>query len=90
MAAFGNGLRLGSRQRRRNSHLAIIQSDPFCADGVGARAERWGRSESCYSQRNTFADSAVHTINTPASAAKSPRCADQVSPFQMPASSDTV
>jgi hypothetical protein len=44
----------------------------------------------CYSQRNTFAESAVHTINTPASAATSPTCAHHASPFQIPSSSDTA
>jgi hypothetical protein len=44
----------------------------------------------CYSQRNTFAESAVHTTNTTASAATSPTCAHHASPFQIPSSSDTV
>jgi hypothetical protein len=37
-----------------------------------------------YSQRNTFAESAVQTKKTTASAATSPACADHVSPFQIP------
>src|ERR1700733_8081242 len=43
-----------------------------------------------YSQRNTFADSAVHTTNTADSAARSARCADHRSPLHIPSSSDTV
>src|ERR1700679_1311459 len=47
-------------------------------------------STSRYSQRNTFAESAVHTANTAASAATSPKCARHGSPFQIPSSSDTA
>src|ERR1700686_3860693 len=42
----------------------------------------WPRSS--YSQRKTFADSAVHTTNPNASAAKSLMCADHASPVQIP------
>jgi hypothetical protein len=44
----------------------------------------------CYSHRNTFAESAVQTTKTKASAATSPTCADHASPLQIPSSSDTV
>src|ERR1700680_37203 len=44
----------------------------------------------CSSRRNTFAESAVQTTSTTASAATSPIRADHASPFQIPASSDTV
>src|ERR1022692_4384168 len=43
-----------------------------------------------YSQRNTFAESAVQTANTTTRAATSPRWADHASPFQIPWSSDTA
>jgi hypothetical protein len=43
-----------------------------------------------YSQRNTFAESAVQTAKTTASAATSPTCADHVSPFQIPWSRGTA
>ncbi len=43
-----------------------------------------------YSQRNTFAESAVQTANTTTRAATSPMCADHASPFQMPWSSATA
>src|SRR5580704_1269024 len=60
----------------------------------GLACLRWGREcrrgRPCYSQRNTFAESAVNTANTTASAAKSPRCAAHASPFHMPASNDTA
>ena len=46
--------------------------------------------ENCYSQRNTFAETAVHTINATASAVRSRACADHASPFQIPSSSDTA
>ncbi len=48
------------------------------------------RSRSATPQRNTFAESAVHTRHTAASAATSPMCADHASPFQMPWSSETA
>src|ERR1700722_15808888 len=44
----------------------------------------------CYSHRNTFAERAVQTTKTKASAATSPTCADHASPLQIPSSSDTV
>jgi hypothetical protein len=44
----------------------------------------------CYSQRNTFAESAVQTTNTTASAATSPMCANHGSPFHIPSISDTA
>jgi|SRR5580693_1333604 hypothetical protein len=43
-----------------------------------------------YSQRNTFAESAVQTTKTTANAATSPTCADHASPFQIPWSRGTA
>jgi|SRR5580692_1592392 hypothetical protein len=43
-----------------------------------------------YSQRNTFAERAMHTANAIAKAAKSPTCANQGSPTHMPSRSDTA
>ena len=43
-----------------------------------------------YSQRKTFAESAVQTRHTTASAAMSLMCADHASPIQIPCSSDTA
>jgi len=45
---------------------------------------------SFYSQRNIFAESAEQIANTKTSAATSPRCADQASPFQIPSSRNTA
>ena len=45
---------------------------------------------SCYSQRNTFAESAVQMTKTTARAATSPTCADHVSPIQIPWRSATA
>ncbi len=44
----------------------------------------------CYSQRNTFAERAVHTANDTVSATKSDAWARHGLPFQMPSSSDTA
>ena len=41
-------------------------------------------NQTYYSQRNTFADSAVQKKKNAASAATSPTCADHASPFQIP------
>ena len=43
-----------------------------------------------YSQRNTFAESAVQIANTTTSAATSPMCADHASPFKIPSRSETA
>lgn len=47
-------------------------------------------AEPGYSQRKTFAESAVQTTNTRTNAAMSPTCADQASPSQIPRSRDTA
>src|SRR5450755_4118937 len=63
-------------------------------DGVGFGCAKKRSAQSprniCYSQRNTLAESAVHTINATASAATSRACAHHASPFQIPSSSDTA
>lgn len=46
---------------------------------VGAPGLRRG-----HSHRNTLDESATHTMNTRTSAATSPRCANQLSPRQIP------
>ena len=43
-----------------------------------------------YSQRNTFAETAVQIANTTTSATMSPMCADHASPFRIPSRSDTA
>ena len=43
-----------------------------------------------YSQRNTFAESAVQIAKTTTSAATSPMCVDHASPFRIPSRSDTA
>jgi hypothetical protein len=50
---------------------------------------RW-KIWSDYSQRNTFAESAVQATNTRTRAAMSPTWTDHASPFQIPWSSDTA
>ena len=57
---------------------------------IGSSQGRPGGRLVIYSQRKTFAESAMQTTKTTASAATSPRCADHASPFQMPCSSDTA
>jgi hypothetical protein len=44
----------------------------------------------CYSQRNTFAESAVHTMNPRTRATMSRACVHHASPFQIPSSSETA
>ena len=61
---------------------------PPCRLGIEEDFE--GFENTCYSQRNTFAESAVHTINATASAVRSRVCAHHASPFQIPSSSDTA
>jgi hypothetical protein len=56
----------------------------------GERVQRGAAFFRGYSQRKTFAESAVQTANTTASAATSPTWADHASPFQIPWSSGTA
>lgn len=56
------------------------------AVAVGARSG----CDLLYSQRNTFAESAVQTTNTTTSPATSPLCADHASPLQIPCSKETA
>ncbi len=46
----------------------------------------WYSEAARYSQRKTFAESAVQTTNTTVSAMISPTCADHASPLQIPSS----
>jgi hypothetical protein len=48
------------------------------------------QEQSCYSQRKTFAESAVQATNATTSAATSVRCDDHASPFHMPSISATA
>jgi hypothetical protein len=56
---------------------------------MGATLERSDLSAR-YSQRKTFAESAVQTANTTVNATISPRCADHASPFKIPSSRETA
>ena len=60
------------------SELDQSGTDLMMIEGSGTRNRTY------YSQRNTFADSAVQTKKTAASATTSPMCADHASPFQIP------
>ena len=65
------------------------------ATGPAPRSQRLRRGPQFrpslhYSQRNTFAESAVQTANMTARAATSLVCADHASPFHIPWSSDTA
>jgi len=57
---------------------------------LGVEDDFESSEKSGYSHRNTFAESAVHTMNVTASAVRSRACAHHASPFQIPSSSDTA
>ena len=68
----------------------IYVPSKLIVSGNAAATMKRARTSLCYSQRKTFAESAVQTRNTRASAATSPKCADHGSPCQIPASRETA
>ena len=68
---------------RRSVYEGVFQQPAKQGDAMGT-------AQCAHSHRKTFADSAVNTTITNASAATSPACADHASPFQIPLSSDTA